>query len=336
MSLKRLGISDFHISPIGLGTWAMGGEGEFGWGPQEDADSVAVIQRGIECGINWIDTAPVYGLGHAEEMVARALRAMDPPARPLVFTKCGLVWDGNRNVGHDLSAASVRNEVEASLRRLQVDVLDLCQIHTPCQPPGGPDPDLEEAWTTLAGLVAEEKIRCIGVSNFDVGQMLRVQSIAPITSLQPPYSMLMRHVEDEILPFCLEHDIGVIGYSPLHTGLLSGRMTRERIASLHPTDWRAKANPAFKEPLLSRNLALVELLRSIGDRHGRSPAEVAIAWTLRHPAVTGTIVGARNPGQIDGFVGAMDFRLSDAEIEEIRVALPESVTLIKFSQPTRS
>lgn len=331
MSLRRLGHSDIHISPIGLGTWAVGGDGEFGWGPQDDADSVAAIQRSIERGINWIDTAPVYGLGHAEEIVARALKDMDVSNRPLVFTKCGLVWDENRNVGHNLTAASVRNEVDASLRRLQVGVLDLCQIHRPSLPPGSPDPDLEDAWTTLADLVTEGKIRHIGISNFDVSQMQRVQPIAPITSLQPPYSMLMRQIEDEILPFCLEHNIGVIGYSPMHTGLLSGRMTRERIAALPPTDWRTSANPAFKEPQLSRNLELVELLRGIGDRHGRSPAEVAIAWTLRHPAVTGTIVGARNSGQVDGFVGAMDFRLTDAEIEEIGGRLPESVTLIEFS-----
>ncbi len=331
MALKRLGHSDIHISPIGLGTWAVGGDGEFGWGPQDDADSVAAIRRGIERGINWIDTAPAYGFGHAEEIVARALEDMDASSRPLVFTKCGIVWDENRNVGHNLAPASVRNEVEASLRRLRVDVLDLCQIHWPSFPPGSPDPDLEDAWTTLADLVAEGKIRHIGISNFDVSQMQRVQPIAPITSLQPPYSMLMRQIEDEILPFCLEHNIGVAGYSPMHNGLLSGRMTRERVAALPPTDWRANANPAFKEPLLSRNLELVELLRSIGDRHGRSPGEVAIAWTLRHPAVTGTIVGARNPGQVDGFVGAMDFRLSDAEIEEIGGALPESVTLFELS-----
>lgn len=331
MHLKRLGPSDLHISPIGLGTWAIGGDGEFGWGPQDDADSVAAIQQSMELGINWIDTAPVYGFGHAEEIVARALKGMDASSRPLVFTKCGLVWDEDRNVGHNLTAASVRNEVDASLRRLRVDILDLVQIHTPSHPPGSPDPDLEEAWTTLAALVAEGKIEHIGVSNFDVGQMQRVRAIAPIASLQPPYSMLMRQIEDEILPFCLEHHIGVIGYSPMHTGLLSGRMTRERIAALPPTDWRVNANPAFREPLLSRNLELVELLRSIGDRHGRSPAEVAIAWTLRHPVVTATIVGARNPGQVDGFVGAMEFRLTDAEIEEIGERLPESVTLIEFS-----
>jgi len=326
--MKRLGNSDLHISPIGLGTWAIGGDVHFGWGPQDDAESIAAIHRAVESGINWVDTAPIYGFGHSEEIVGQALSAIDRARRPLVFTKCGLVWDEKGEVGHSLKTASVRNEVEASLKRLQVDVLDLCQIHWPSRPPGGPGPEIEEGWVALADLKREGKIRYIGVSNFDVAQLKRIQAIAPVTSLQPPYSMLMRQIEEEILPFCLEHDIGVIGYSPMQNGLLSGLWTRARIASLPETDWRKNFNPAFKEPRLTRNLAFVESLRGIAERLGRSPVEVAIAWTLRHPAITGTIVGARGPAQVDGFIGAIDYRLSEATIDEIAAALPPSVTLL--------
>jgi len=331
MKLKPLGPSDLQISSIGMGTWAIGGDNLLGWGPQDDAQSIAAIHQAVECGINWIDTAPAYGFGHAERIVGRALKEVDSARRPFVFTKCGIVWDENRNKAYVLKADSVRNEVEASLLRLQVDVLDLCQIHWPSFPPGSPDPAIEEGWTALADLVAQGKIRHIGVSNFNVAQLKRVQAIAPVTSLQPPYSMLMRQIEDEILPFCEQHDIGVIGYSPMHNGLLSGRMTRERVASLPASDWRVNLNPAFKEPHLSRNLKLVESLRAIGERHGRSPGEVAIAWTLRHPAVTGAIVGARNPGQVDGFVSAMDFRLNEGEIDEIAGALPKSLDMFDLS-----
>ncbi len=331
MILKRLGPSDLQISSIGMGTWAIGGDNVFGWGQQDDAQSIAAIHQAVESGINWIDTAPAYGFGHAERIVGQALKVLDSARRPFVFTKCGIVWDENRKPGHSLKADSVRNDVEASLLRLQVDVLDLCQIHWPSFPPGSPDPDIEEGWTALADLVAQGKIRHIGVSNFNVAQLKRAQAIAPVTSLQPPYSMLMRQIEDEILPFCEQLDIGVIGYSPMQNGLLSGRMTRERVASLPASDWRVNFNPAFKEPHLSRNLELVESLRAIGERHGRSAGEVAIAWTLRQPAVTGAIVGARNPGQVDGFVSAMDFRLNEGEIDEIAGALPKSLDLFDLS-----
>ena len=331
MILKRLGPSDLQISSIGMGTWAIGGDNVFGWGQQDDAQSIAAIHQAVESGINWIDTAPAYGFGHAERIVGQALKELDSARRPFVFTKCGIVWDENRKPGHSLKADSVRNEVEASLLRLQVDVLDLCQIHWPSFPPGSPDPDIEEGWTALADLVAQGKIRHIGVSNFNVAQLKRARAIAPVTSLQPPYSMLMRQIEDEILPFCEQLDIGVIGYSPMQNGLLSGRMTRERVASLPVSDWRVNFNPAFKEPHLSRNLELVESLRAIGERHGRSAGEVAIAWTLRQPAVTGAIVGARNPGQVDGFVSAMDFRLNEGEIDEIAGALPKSLDLFDLS-----
>lgn len=331
MASSTLGDSDLKITPVGIGTWAIGGEGAFGWGPQDDAESVAAIRRGVECGINWIDTAPIYGFGHAETVVARALEDLGGSRRPLVFTKCGLVWDEAENGEHRLKEDSVRKEIDDSLRRLKVEILDLCQIHWPSFPPGSPAPDLEEGWTALAELKEQGKIRHIGVSNFDVSQLERVQAIAPVTSLQPPYSMLMREIEDDILPFCERNDIGVLAYSPMHNGLLSGKMTRERIAALPDTDWRKNVNPAFREPHLTRALELVDLLRAIADRHGRSVAEVAIAWTLRLPVVTGAIVGARHAAQVDGFVGAMSFRLAEREIAEIEAELPDSLNMMELA-----
>ena len=331
MTLKPLGNSDMGITAIGTGTWAIGGDWAFGWGPQDEAESIAAIRRGVERGINWIDTAPIYGLGNAEEVVAKALKDIGSSERPLVFTKCGLVWDQDRNTGHCLKADSVRKEVDDSLRRLRVDVLDLCQIHWPSIPRSEPAPDIEEAWTALAELKEKGKVRHIGVSNFDVDQLKRVQAIAPVTSLQPPYSMLMRQVEDDILPYCLEQNIGVIVYSPMHNGLLSGHMTRERIEALPDSDWRKHANLAFKEPHLTRNLELVELLREIGNQHGRAVGEVAIAWTLRHPAVTGAIVGVRRPDHVDGLTGALEFRLNENEVAEIENNLPESIEMIDRS-----
>jgi len=329
MHTKALGNSDLEITPVGLGAWAMGGDGVFGWGPQDDAESVAAIHRSVERGINWIDTAPIYGMGHSEKVVARALKEMGSSQRPLVFTKCSIVWDQEKNVGHSLKRDSIRREVEESLQRLGVDVLDLCQVHRPSWPPDAPDPDLEEGWSTLADLTTEGKIRYIGVSNFDASQMARAQEIAPITSLQPPYSMLMRQIEDEILPFCLENSIGVLPYSTMQNGLLTGRWTKERVEALPATDWRVQMNsPAFRDPLFSQILGIVDTLREIGDAHGRSPAEVAVAWTLDHSAVTGAIVGARSADQVDGFVGAMDFRLDFEEMAQIKGELPESITLI--------
>ena len=329
MELRRLGRSDLHITPVGLGAWAMGGDGVFGWGPQDDAESIAAIHRSVDHGINWIDTAPIYGMGHSERIVSRALKEMGSGRRPLVFTKCSIVWDEEKNVGHSLKADSIRKEVEESLQRLDVEALDLCQVHRPSWPAGAPDPDLEEGWATLSNLVTEGKIRYIGVSNFDASQMARAQKIAPITSLQPPYSMLMRQIEDEILPFCLDHSVGVLPYSTMQNGLLTGRWTKERVEALPATDWRVQMNsPAFREPLFSQILGIVDSLREIGDAHGRSPAEVAVAWALHHPAVTGAIVGARSADQVDGFIGAMDFRLDAEEMEQIKSELPESITLI--------
>jgi aryl-alcohol dehydrogenase-like predicted oxidoreductase len=326
---RTLGDSDMEISPIGLGTWAIGGEWAFGWGPQDDARSIAAIRRAVDAGINWIDTAPIYGYGHAEKIVARALREIDRDRRPYVFTKCSLIWDDRGNVAHSLRAKSIRAEVDASLHRLEVDVLDLCQIHWPARPPFRNDDRIEEAWTELAELRERGKVRHIGVSNFDASQLERLARVVPVTSLQPPYSMLMRQIEDEILPYCQEHGIGVIVYSPLHNGLLSGAMTRERIDDLPDTDWRKTRNPAFREPHLTKNLELVDLLREIGGTHGRSPGEVAIAWALHHPAVTGAIVGARDSEQVDGFVAAMEFRLTDDEYAAIGDRLPDSIEMME-------
>lgn len=330
MNLKQLGNSDLQITPVGLGTWAIGGEGAMGWGPQDDAESIATIRHAVESGINWIDTAAIYGFGHSEKIVAQALKDIGSSNRPYIFTKCSLIWDENHNFSHNMKAESIRKEVEDSLQRLQVDVLDLYQIHWPTWPPGSPDPDIEEAWTELTKLKDQGKVRAIAVSNFNVSQLERAQNIASISSLQPPYSMLTRDVENDILPYCGKNNIGVIVYSTMHNGLLTGKMTRERIEALHETDWRKHINPAFKEPHLTKNLELVELLKTVGSRHGRTAAEVAIAWTLRIPAVTGAIVGARRPDQIDGIIGAMDFRLSESEIAEIESKLPESINLFEL------
>jgi aryl-alcohol dehydrogenase-like predicted oxidoreductase len=320
---RTLGKSSLTLTPIGLGAWAIGGEWRFGWGPQDDTESIATIRRAVELGLNWIDTAAIYGLGHSEEVVGRALREVPHTQRPYVFTKCSLVWDRENNVSHRLAAQSIREEVEASLRRLETERIDLYQIHWPVWPasPQGHNPgSIEEAWTTLARLRDEGKVAFIGVSNFDVGQLKRILRIETPTNLQPPYSMLRPEIEREVLPFCLEHNIGVIPYSPMQSGLLSGKMTRERIASLPPGDWR-RNNRFYQEPLLSRAFAVVEQLKKIGARHGRSAGEVAIAWTFRHPAITATIVGSRNPGQIEELIGAATFRLSREEIDELEAAL---------------
>jgi aryl-alcohol dehydrogenase-like predicted oxidoreductase len=309
MKTKRLGDSDLFITPIGFGAWAIGGSGwEFGWGDQDDKASIAAIHRALELGVNWIDTAAVYGMGHSEEVVASALQSWSGP-RPHVFTKCGLLWDECGNVHRNLRANSIRRECENSLRRLNVDVIDLYQIHFPTK-------DVEEAWTELAKLKKEGKVRWIGVSNFDADQLRRAEKIAPVTSLQPPYSLIRREVEQEILPYCYAHGIGVIVYSPMQSGLLTGAMTRERVAKLPDSDWRSR-DPEFTEPKLSTNLALVERLRKVGQKYGRPPGQVAVAWVLRNPAVTAAIVGARNAQQVEGNVGAVDLHLTDAEITEI-------------------
>jgi len=307
---KRLGNSDLEITPLGIGAWAMGGSGwAFSWGPQDDPESIDAIHAALDHGINWIDTAAVYGLGHSEEVVARALEGRS--AKPYVFTKCERVWNDRREIIKSLKESSIRQEVEGSLRRLKVDAIDLYQIHWP-----EPDDGIEEGWTALAKLKQEGKVRHIGVSNFNADQMKRAQTIAPITSLQPPYSLISPEIEESILPYAQANNIGVIVYSPMKSGLLSGAMTRERVAAFPADDFRRRV-PNFQEPLLSRNLALAELLRSIGNRHGRTPGEVAIAWTLRHPAVTAAIVGMRSANQVEGVIGAAEFRLNQAELDEI-------------------
>jgi aryl-alcohol dehydrogenase-like predicted oxidoreductase len=313
MQVRTLGNSDLKITPVGYGAWAIGGSGwQFSWGSQDDNDSIAAIHRSLELGVNWIDTAAVYGLGHSEEVVARALKTWSG-ARPYVFTKCGLRWNERGQVQKVLKRESIRGEVENSLRRLGVDAIDLYQIHWPPDPDS---PDLEEGWSTLADLKQEGKVRWIGVSNFNVQQLQRARAIAPVTSLQPPYSLIHREAEKGLLPYCEREGIGVIVYSPMASGLLTGAMTRARIDKLPDDDWR-KGNADFNEPNLSRNLALVDRLQQIGRDHGRSPGEVAIAWTLHNPAVTGAIVGARNAKQAEGVMRAGDLRLSGDDILEI-------------------
>ena len=309
MKTKRLGNSDLSITPVGFGAWAIGGSGwEFGWGEQDDKASVAAIHRALQLGVNWIDTAAVYGMGHSEEVVAFALRTWPGP-RPYVFTKCGLRWDEQGYVRRDLTAASIRRECEDILRRLNVDAIDLYQIHWPTD-------DLEEGLTAIVQLQKEGKVRWIGVSNVNVEEMRRARAIAPITSLQPPYSLVRREVEQEILPYCRSNGLAVIVYSPMASGLLTGAMTRERAASLPDSDWRSH-DIEFHEPRLSKNLALVERLREVGERVQRPPGQVAIAWVLRNPAVTGAIVGARNAKQVEGNVDAATLRLTTKEIAEI-------------------
>jgi aryl-alcohol dehydrogenase-like predicted oxidoreductase len=318
MQTKQLGNSDLQLTPIGVGAWAMGGGGwAFAWGAQDDNESVDAIRAALDRGINWIDTAAVYGLGHSEEVVARALEGR--AAKPYVFTKCARVWNENREIGKSLKADSIRREVEASLRRLKLDVIDLYQIHWP-----EPDADVEEGWTAMAKLKEEGKVRHIGVSNFNVEQMTRALTIAPITSLQPPYSLLSPEIEERILPFAAKNNIGVLVYSPMKSGLLSGSMTRQRVAEMPEDDFRRRT-PQFQEPKLSHNLEFVELMRQIGARHGRTPGEVAIAWTLRRPEVTAAIVGMRSAKQVDGVIGAADFRLSPAEIDELAEFLARPV-----------
>jgi len=317
--MRELGRTGIAITPVGLGTWAIGGGGwEFAWGPQDDQRSLLTIRRAAERGINWIDTAPAYGTGHAEEVVGKAVEAIS--ARPRVFTKVSLKWTADRKITHSLKADSVRAEVDASRKRLRTDTVDLVQVHWP-----EPEGDLEEGWRTLAELKDQGLVRHIGVSNFNVEQMERAGAIAPVETLQPPYSLVAPDVEREILPYARSHGIGVIVYSPMGCGLLAGTMTAERVARMPADDWRRRDSD-FREPRLSRHLALARLLGEIGKRHeGRSAAEVAVAWTLANPAVSGAIVGGRSPEQVDGFVGAMDLQLNGedlAEIDAFRTARP--------------
>jgi len=315
--LRSLGDSDLKISPIGFGAWAIGGgDWQFAWGPQDDKDSIEAIHRALDLGINWIDTAAIYGLGHSEEVVGRALKSAH--VRPYIFTKCSLRWRDDRSIYRSLKARSVAEELEDSLRRLNVEAIDLYQVHWP-----DPEQEIEEGWGELDRLRRQGKIRWIGVSNFNVEQMKRAQKVAPITSLQPPYSMLRRSVEAEILPFVQANGIGVINYSPMLSGMLTGKMTAERISKLPADDWRRR-NPEFNEPRLARNIRLVELLREIGNAHGVVPGVVAVAWTLHHPAITAAIVGGRSAGQVEETAQALEFRLSAEEYSRVNAFLDEN------------
>jgi aryl-alcohol dehydrogenase-like predicted oxidoreductase len=316
MQTRKLGFSDLHLTTVGLGTWAIGGEWRWGWGPQDDAESIAAIQRALALGINWIDTAPAYGLGHSEEIVGKAIAGHRDEVS--IATKCGICWDeATGQPFNRLTAQSVRREAENSLRRLNLDVIDLYQIHWPV-----PDEEIEEAWGTIADLIQEGKVRYGGISNFSVEQLERIQPIHPIASLQPPYSMLRRGVENELLPYCASNDIGVIVYSPMQAGLLTGKFTQERIANLPDGDWR-KGNDLFKEPQLGVNLEFVEKLRPIAERNGKSLAQLAIAWVLRRRELTAAIVGARRPSQIEETAQAGDWELPAEDIAEIDALLAE-------------
>ena len=314
MKTRKLGWTDLNLSIIGLGTWAIGGgQWKFSWGPQDDRESISAIQRALELGINWIDTAAVYGLGHSEEIVGKAIRGLRK--KPIIATKCERVWDKNGNISGRLKKGSIRSEVEASLKRLKIEVIDLYQIHWP-----EPDEDIEEAWTTLGDLIKEGKIRYGGVSNFNLQQLKRVQPIHPVASLQPPYSMLERGIEKKILPYCSANNIGVVTYSPMQKGLLTGKFTRERVQNL-PEDDHRRRDPRFQEPELSADLELVEHLRSIAEKSNRTLAQLAIAWVLRRPEVTAAIVGARRPSQIEETAVAGDWVLSKEDIAAVHMLL---------------
>jgi aryl-alcohol dehydrogenase-like predicted oxidoreductase len=310
LNTSQLGQTGLEITRVGFGAWAIGGGGwEFGWGPQDDDESLAAIHSALEQGVNWIDTAAAYGFGRSEQIVGRALEGL--AQRPYVFTKCSLLEGAGRQVVHSLRRDSILGEAEASLKRLGVDAIDLYQIHWPI-----PAADIEEGWAALAELKQQGLVRHIGVSNFDVGQLRRIQQIAPVETLQPQYSLVERDAEQELLPFAERERIGVIVYSPMGSGMLTGKMTRERIERMADDDWR-KHDERFREPQLSQNLKLVERLRAVADRHESTPGAVAIAWTLRNPAVDGAIVGFRAPDQVDPVLGAANLELTDDDLDDI-------------------
>ena len=310
LKTAELGQTGLEITRVGFGAWAIGGGGwEFGWGPQDDEQSIAAIHRALEQGVNWIDTAAAYGFGRSEQVVGRALDGLTQ--RPYVFTKCSLLEGPGRTVVHSLNRDSILREAEASLTRLGVDAIDLYQIHWPI-----PEQDIEQGWAALAELKDQGLVRHIGVSNFDVEQLQRIQQIAPVETLQPQYSLIERDVEREILPFAEREGIGVIAYSPMGSGMLSGGMTRERVEQLPGDDWR-KHDTRFNEPQLSGNLELVDRLKRVADRYGTAPGAIAVAWTLRNPAVDGAIVGFRRPDQVDPILTAANLDLTDEDIAEI-------------------
>ena len=317
MEKRKLGYTDLHLTTIGLGTWAMGGDGwAFAWGAQDDNASIAAINRALDSGVNWIDTAAVYGLGHSEEIVGRAIAGRRDDV--IVATKCARVWDEQTGqIGKCLKAESVRREIDASLRRLNIDTIDLYQIHWP-----EPDEEVEEGWAAVAELISEGKIRHAGVSNFNLSQLQRAQKIHPVASLQPPYSMLRREPEKEIFPYCAANNIGLVAYSPMQAGLLTGKFSRERAESLGEDDWRSRA-PWFQEPQLSVNLKTVDKLKRIAEHKGVSLPQLSLAWVLRRPEMTSAIVGARRPDQIEETVQAGSIRLSDDETAEIEIILQD-------------
>lgn len=315
MQTRKLGYSNLNLTKIGLGTWAMGGgDWKFGWGPQEDSASVQAIHAALDQGINWIDTAAIYGHGHAEEVVGKAIKGIRNEV--IIATKCGRVWEGDsREIGKSLKPDSIRREVEASLKRLAIEVIDLYQIHWP-----EPDEEIEEGWGTVADLVREGKIRYGGVSNFSLEQLKRAQAIHPIASLQPPYSMLRREIEEEIIAYCGTNQIGIIAYSPMQAGLLTGKFTKERAAGLPESDWRSK-HPFFMEPQLSVNLKAIDQLRKIANEKLISLSQLSLAWVLRNEEVTSAIVGARSPQQIEETAKAGDMSMTKAEIDAIEEVL---------------
>lgn len=329
MQTRKLGWTDLELTTVGLGTWAMGGPWEYGWGPQDDDEAIAAILAAFETGINWIDTAPAYGLGHSEELIREALKWRKPSPsgqkseRPIIATKCGILWNEKKERVTCLKRDSVRRECHASLKRLGVEVIDLYQMHWP-----DPDQDVEQAWEEMTKLYEEGKVRYLGVSNFNIGQIKRVQKIHPVASLQPPYSMLRREAEDELLDYCARNKIGVVAYSPMQRGLLTGKFSAERLADL-PLDDHRRRSPDFQEPQFSATLELVEGLKKIAQRHGRTCAQLAISWVLRRPEVTAAIVGARRPAQILETAPASDWKLGKKDIEDIERLLAKRETKLK-------
>jgi len=315
MQRRQLGYTDLQLTTVGLGTWAMGGPWQFGWGPQDDSEAIAAILEAIERGVNWLDTAPVYGLGHSEELVGKALKQTSE--KPLIATKCGLLWNDKREKVSCLKSQSIRQECHASLKRLGVEVIDLYQIHRP-----EPAEDVEQAWEEMAKLAEEGKVRYTGVSNFNVEQIEHIQKIAPVASLQPPYNMLHREVEDELLGYCAENKIGVVVYSPMCRGLLTGKFSQERLAGL-PLDDHRRRSPDFHDPQFTATLQLVDQLRPIAEHNGKTLAQLAISWVLRRSEVTAAIVGARRPDQIAETSAASDIELTAEDIGEIEQLLAE-------------
>ena len=315
MQTRRLGFTELKLTTVGLGTWAMGGPWQFGWGPQDDGEAIAAVLEALDRGINWIDTAPIYGLGHSEELVGKALKQAG--VRPFIATKCGLLWNEKKQKISCLKKESIREECHQSLKRLGIETIDLYQIHWP-----EPDEDVEQAWEEMTKLAEEGKVRYIGVSNFNIDRIKRVQKIAPVASLQPPYSMLHREVEDELLSYCARNNIGVVAYSPMQRGLLTGKFSAERLAGL-PLDDHRRRNPDFQEPQFSATLELVERLRDISERNGKTLAQLAISWVLAKSEITAAIVGVRKPDQIAETSAASDWNLSEEDTEEIEQLLAE-------------